>query len=238
MKKTFTGADLDAQTHAPAASAVAVEPPVRISQACQVQQQELTLRPPPISPFLQQLSFAERQYLSHHVNYLVKFYVLYDGPGQNPMREVMSTVQDSPVILHATVSNAAFHIHNLSSGCPKQFRDKSQGGLFDPDEPTDYAQSTSTELAVTSFRHALLAKQKTLNLMNQMVQRFDGSTVDLMLATIVVLVNHELLEAGKANWKVHIEGAQKIYAAMDNMAEHSKQRASPLRLFCIAELLV
>ncbi|KAF3481384.1 acriflavine sensitivity control protein acr-2 [Arthroderma uncinatum] len=64
--------------------------------------------------------------------------------------------------------------------------------------------------AQLSRGHALAAKQKTLQLLNQSLSDIDNVDPEVILTAILLSINYELVSSGKDDWKVHVEGAQKL----------------------------
>jgi hypothetical protein len=57
---------------------------------------------------------------------------------------------------------------------------------------------------------ALEAKHQVLRMLPSALQSIESIGGDIVLAAILFLINVELIESGKHNWKAHFDGAGKI----------------------------
>ena len=81
---------------------------------------------------------------------------------------------------------------------------------------------------------ALVAKQKGLQMMPEALQNIDTIGADVILATVLFLINSELIESGWQSWRPHLEGAKKLLNMMEPYASFDKR----LRDYIVADCYV
>lgn len=69
---------------------------------------------------------------------------------------------------------------------------------------------------------ALVAKQKALQLMPAALQSIQTIGGEVILASVLFLINIELIESGKHGWKPHLEGAGRIMNMITSLATHDE----------------
>ncbi|KAF2122672.1 fungal-specific transcription factor domain-containing protein [Lophiotrema nucula] len=189
-----------------------------------------------IDPLVQDLNAQSRYYLYHFATQLCVDMVVYDGPGQNPIRDIIPHTSQSPVLLQVILANAAFHIHNIAGVSLRP-------SVYQPDRQPDltsYYASVSRFGGpfTTSYHDALVAKQAALSLMAQSVTSVDNSNIDIILVSILLFVNYELIESGKeGKWRVHMDGAQKLINMLGT-ATFYQEPMSRLRRCVLSDFLV
>ncbi|EFR03821.1 acriflavine sensitivity control protein acr-2 [Nannizzia gypsea CBS 118893] len=149
----------------------------------------VSINPSLVDPLFQDLDQASRFYISHFTDQMCRDLVTYDVPRHNPYRDIVPLIRDHELLLHVIVANSAIHISNMLSKGPSRFN-----GV-----PGQYPH-----------RDALVAKQKTLQLLNQSMDNIDAVDPEVVLTAILLSINYELVSSGKDDWKVHVEGAQKL----------------------------
>ncbi|KAF1962288.1 hypothetical protein CC80DRAFT_462308 [Byssothecium circinans] len=190
---------------------------------------------PLIDPLVQDLDSHSRYYIHHFATQLCEDLVVYDTPGQNPMRDLIPAITAHPSLLQIILANAAFHVFNISR---------------DPMSQSSYQQSQRPCLVAyyqavsrfggpmkSSYRDALLAKQQALSLLSQSVASVNESNIDLILTVILFFINYDLMDTGKGKWKVHMDGAQKLINLLGT-PRFIQRPMSRLRLHVLADLLV
>lgn len=81
---------------------------------------------------------------------------------------------------------------------------------------------------------ALVAKQKGLQMMPEALRNIDTIGADVILATVLFLINSELIESGWQSWRPHLEGAKKLL----NMMEPYASFDTTLRDYIVADCYV
>ncbi|KAF2126747.1 hypothetical protein P153DRAFT_377715 [Dothidotthia symphoricarpi CBS 119687] len=195
----------------------------------------LTVQRPLVDPLVNDLDHHSRYYLYHFATQLCEVMVVYDMPGQNPIRDLIPATSAYPLLLHIIIANSAFHIFNLSHN------PIGQSAYQTEQSPclVAYYQAVSRfgGPLKSSYRDALVAKQQALALLAQNVATVNESNIDLILITILMFVNYALVESGRDKWKVHMEGAQKLIMLLGEppYLQHSMSR---LRLTILSDFLV
>ena len=193
------------------------------------------LRPTLLDPLVQDLARNARYYLYHYASQLCADMVVYDMPEQNPMRDLIPAISDHPVLLQVILANAALHVFNISRDTPdlSAYQQQKKRCL------TEYYAAVSRYGGPisSSYRDALVAKQQALSLLARNVAIVNKSNIDLVLATILLFVNYDLIESGKDKWKVHMEGARKLIDRMGTPA-YRPHAMSRLRLCLLSDFLV
>jgi hypothetical protein len=117
--------------------------------------------------------------------------VLRDSPEENPFRNLIPLSGDHPVLQYIIVAISALHLANTTR---KDF--STQTDRQDPSEKT--------------YKDALLAKQKALRLLSEELTNSESMNSDIVLASIMLFIEFELLDSGKNGWKFHTEGAKQL----------------------------
>jgi hypothetical protein len=195
----------------------------------------LAVQWPLTDPLFQDLNPHSRYYLHHFATQICSDIVIYDGPGTNPMRDMIPATSTFPVLLQVILANSAFHVFNISR---------------DPIDASSYQQERKTCLlayyqAVTRFggplksayKDALVAKTQALSMLAQCVTNINNKNVDFILAAVLLFVNYDLIESESAQWKVHMEGASKLITLLAKPAFRPHEM-SKLRTYLLSDLLV
>jgi hypothetical protein len=197
---------------------------------------EATVRTALVDPLYQDLSPNSRYYLYHYVTQICMDLVIYDGgPGHNPFRDLVAATNAYPTLLHIILAGSAHHVFNIS-------RDPITPSTYQPDKRpclVQYYQSVSRfgGPMKTSYADALLAKQQALSLMAKSVASLTPANADVILATILMFINYDLIESGRDKWRVHVEGARKIIERLDT-PPYLQQPMSKLRLTVLSDFLI
>lgn len=188
-----------------------------------------------IDPLLKDLHRDFRYYLFHFARQLCADLVICDGPGQNPIRDLIPATAAHPLLLQVMVANSAFHVYNLS-------RETINTSLFGEDHKpciVAYYRDVSRFGGPLkySLRDALIAKQQALSLLGHAVASVNEMNFDVILVTILLFINYDLIESGKDKWKVHMEGARRLIKLLesDSFQQHQMTR---LRKCLLSDLLV
>ncbi|KAE8866913.1 hypothetical protein PTNB73_05007 [Pyrenophora teres f. teres] len=170
---------------------------------------------PLTDPLVNDLDHNSRYYLYHFATQLCEVMVVYDVPGQNPIRELIPATSKYPLLLQIIVANSAFHVFNITRNPMGQ-------------SPYQGEQSPS----VTAYHQA-----QALSLLARSVVSVDASNIDLILMTILLFVNYALVESGRDKWKVHMDGAVNLIKLLGK-PPYLQQPMSRLRQTILSDLLV
>ncbi|KAF1941778.1 hypothetical protein EJ02DRAFT_192097 [Clathrospora elynae] len=218
-------------------SADSVSDFVKMSSREQDQEMALamTVQRPLADPLVNDLDRNSRYYLYHFATQLCEVMVVYDIPGQNPIRDLIPATSAYPLLLQIIVANSAFHVFNISRNPMGQ--SACQGDESPP--VTAYYQAVSRfgGPLKSSYRDALVAKQQALSLLAQSVASVNASNIDLILITILLFVNYALVESGRDKWKVHMDGALNLIKLLGE-PPYLQRPMSRLRQTILSDFLV
>jgi hypothetical protein len=125
----------------------------------------MTVQRPLIDPLLNDLDQHSRYYMHHFATQLCDVMVVYDMPGQNPIRDLIPATAAYPLLLHVMVANSAFHVFNISRNPMSTSTYQADGGS---DISLDHQVSSCASGPLkSSYRDALVAKQQALSLLAQ-----------------------------------------------------------------------
>lgn len=128
-------------------------------------------------PLVNDLDRNSRYYLYHFATQLCEVMVLYDVPGQNPIRDLIPATAAYPLLLHIIVANSAFHVFNITRNPMGQ---SSYQGHLSPTVQAYYqAVSRFGGPLKSSYRDALVAKQHALSLLAKSVASVNAANIDL-----------------------------------------------------------
>lgn len=188
-----------------------------------------------VDPLIQDLNPHSRYYIYHFSTQICEDLVIYDGPGQNPIRDLIPAISAYPSLLQIMLANSAFHVFNIS-------RDPISQSPYQQDQKpclVAYYQAVSKFGGPmrSSYQDALLAKQQALSLLAQLVSSVNESNIDLILVVILLFINYDLIESGRDKWKVHMEGARRLIDLLGT-PPYLQRPMSRLRLSVLADFLV
>ena len=138
--------------------------------------------------------------------------VLYSNT-QNPYRDLISLVGESPLLANALSATGALHYALLANGdfSPMPWPSDgptATGTLLSPQEVEKVVTSSRPSSKV--YEHFLKLKQRALRQLSRdlcdPVKRNDETTA----AAIMVLALMDAIESGDEAWKYHLEGAKKL----------------------------
>lgn len=153
----------------------------------------------------------------------------YDIPSHNPYRNLISLTRDHPFLLQAVIANSAIHLANLHSSPPSL----DICGIVG-DNPVHVA----TEKVLKFRRDAFTAEQKALQLLRGAPNPTHGVERDVILSTILLFINFELMSSGKNRWKVHVEGARKIISNFQPRKGSQGAETGMLHDYVVADCLM
>lgn len=117
-------------------------------------------------------------------------------PERNPFRTLLPLTQSHPLLRQVIIAASATHMYNRSRP------------WLSPDS-LDRGHGPKRLLV-----DALVAKQQVLQMMSAALQNIDAIDGDVLLASVLFLINVELIESGKHNWKAHLDGAGRIMSIL------------------------
>lgn len=186
-------------------------------------------------PLVNDLDRNSRYYLYHFATQLCEVMVVYDMPGQNPIRDLIPATSAYPLLLQIIVANSAFHVFNITRNPMGQ---SAYQGERSPTVMAYYqAVSRFGGPLKSSYRDALVAKQQALSLLAKSVTSVNTANIDLILMTILLFVNYALVESGRDKWKVHMDGALKLIKLLGE-PPYLQRPMSRLRQTILSDLLV
>ncbi|KAF4984105.1 hypothetical protein FZEAL_644 [Fusarium zealandicum] len=156
-----------------------------------------------VDPVFQDMSHSHRWYLNYFSSRVCMDLVAHDQPDTNPFRSLLQLTNVHPFLKQIIVAVSAAHMSNLARPWLS---------------PTSFARKEPPKRLLMD---ALVAKQKALQMMPSALQNIDSIGADVILATVLFLVNVELLESGWQSWRPHLEGAKRLlnmvqpYASFD-----------------------
>jgi hypothetical protein len=122
--------------------------------------------------------------------------------------------RDYPLLLHVVVANSAMHLVNL----------------FNPPQI-----SGSGPVIQRLHRHALSAKCTALRLLKDSLGDATPDNWVIVLASIVLFIDYELINSGKTDWNVHVQGARRLIACFDSPHDSTDSCMPQLRDFAISD---
>lgn len=180
-----------------------------------------------VEPFNQNLSHSTRSYLDHFNRTICADMVAFDGLW-NPLRDLIPATQAFPYLLHIIIANAAHHVLNRSDPFAR-----SEVLL----QPTSDGQALAKRQAHTQryYHDALVAKNKALLSLAQAIEVVTEANFDWLLSAILLFINYDLIESGRDQWEVHMDGAQRLVSFLGRSSR--PQQMSRVRIYQLSEYL-
>ncbi|BCR84807.1 Zn(II)2Cys6 transcription factor [Aspergillus chevalieri] len=168
-----------------------------------------------VDPILKDINGLARFYIYHFNKKTAGDLVLYSNT-QNPYRDLISLVGESPLLANALSATGALHYALLADGdfSPMPWstgEPTANGTLLTPKEvEREVTSSMSRRPSSKVYEHFLGLKQRALRQLSQdicdPVKRNDDKTA----AAIMVLALMDAIESGDEAWKYHLEGAKNL----------------------------
>ncbi|KAH7068360.1 fungal-specific transcription factor domain-containing protein [Paraphoma chrysanthemicola] len=205
------------------------------SESPEEEEMAITVQRPLVDPLVNDLDRHSRYYLNHFATQLCDVMVVYDVPGQNPIRDLIPATSAYPLLLHIMVANSAFHVFNIARNPMGQssYQTDSQTG----EKAYHQAATAFGGPLKSSYKDALVAKQNALTLLAQNIAMVDENNIDLILVTILLFVNYALVESGRDKWKVHMDGAHQLIMLLGE-PPYLQKPMSRLRQTILSDFLV
>ncbi|KAF5010079.1 hypothetical protein FDECE_3745 [Fusarium decemcellulare] len=156
-----------------------------------------------VDPLFQDMPHSQRGYLNYFSSRVCQDLVAHDRGDNNPFRSLLLLTNTHKFLQQVIVAVSAAHMCNLARPWLS---------------PDSFARKEPPKRLLMD---ALVAKQKALQMMPYALQNIDSIGADVVLATVLFLVNVELVESGWQSWRPHLEAAKKLlnmiqpYAAFD-----------------------
>ncbi|KAF2710143.1 hypothetical protein K504DRAFT_476211 [Pleomassaria siparia CBS 279.74] len=198
---------------------------------------QMTVHRPLVDPLVQDMAYDSRYYLFHFATQLCAEMVTYDVPGNNPVRDLIPVVSDSPLLLQIILANSAFHIFNILRE-PVETESSTYQDDRRPRLIAHYGGPNRLGGPLkSSYRDALVAKQQALSLLAQSVASVNEHNIDQILVVILLFINYALIESGKDKWMVHMAGARKLIHLLGTPS-FQQTPTSKLRKCVLSDFLV
>lgn len=176
--------------------------------------------------------------ISFIVNHNVcKDLVIYDFPKQNPFRDLIPMATQHPVLLNILIANSALNISNAS-----------QRSVIRPSPPSFWSRATTRTIPQSQisssgqssrwYKDALIAKQRSLQLLNSALYNIDSTGIDVALGSVLLFTEFELADFGTKDWRPHIHGARALINTVEEPYKLQYSNMSPLRRFLISNCVV
>ncbi|KAL1959932.1 hypothetical protein VTO42DRAFT_600 [Malbranchea cinnamomea] len=192
-----------------------------------------------LDPVFQDLDPVSRYYVSHFANILCQSLVIYDVPSHNPYRSLISLSKDHELLRHVLIANSAIEVSNILSIPPGSRRTSTLSLPLLPG-PVPYCNlGSEKEILARVRRDALMAKQKTLQMLREALNDIDKVGRDVVLTCILLAINFELVSSGKDEWKVHVEGATRLIDYLGILPSNaSRSTMSSLRDYVVSDCII
>ena len=163
--------------------------------------------------------------------------VVYDIPKKNPFRALIPLTHQHPVLLETIIANSALHMSNVYQ----------KSSALDPTTFPFGCRISSLESACSSssafqqprsYNDALAAKQQALRFLRSNLVNIASADIDVTLAAVLLLIEFELIDSGRDNWRYHVNGARTIIKTLCNSNLSMQGAMSPLRKCLVSNCLV
>ncbi|UPL00320.1 hypothetical protein LCI18_011254 [Fusarium solani-melongenae] len=166
-----------------------------------------------------------RYYLDYFAHRLCRDLVAVDLPDRNPFRRLVSMGVHHPILHQAMIAAASAHMSNFLKA-PFSGEPASTSPLAHWD--------ASVEASRRALVHSFQARQRSLRLLHTALQNLQSCERIVLLTTILLLINIELIESGRHSWKAHLEGAIQLFLHTPPVGQDEET----LGKFVISDLIV
>ena len=139
------------------------------------------------------------------------------------------------MLLQTIIATSALHMSNAH----QKFLalDSTAYSVQDHTSPLPCLSSSPIQRS-ESYADALVAKQRALCLLNSALNSIASVNIDVTLAVVLLFIEFELIDYGRADWTYHISGARKIIEILCGSNQSTQTRVSSLRSCLIQNCLV
>ncbi|RTE74716.1 hypothetical protein BHE90_010856 [Fusarium euwallaceae] len=153
-------------------------------------------------PSFQHVDSMARYYLDYFAHRLCQDLVAVDLPDRNPFRHLVPMGVQHPILHQAMIAAASAHMSNLLKA-PLTGEPASISNLAHLND--------SAEASHRALMHSFQARQRSLRLLHMAIENLDSCERIIILTTILLLINIELIESGRQSWMPHLEGAIQLF---------------------------
>ncbi|KAJ0419801.1 hypothetical protein BJY00DRAFT_313722 [Aspergillus carlsbadensis] len=138
-----------------------------------------------LDPWLQQMDYNTRHYLTHFLTNVGNDLIVHNLPSHkpNPLRVLLEFSEQSSALFNIIIAMSAHHQHNLLLGTPD---------------------------AHNHHVHGLLRKGRALQLLGQELTNLSPANYTSLLASSMLLAELALLELGDDSWRIHLGAAASL----------------------------
>ncbi|KAL5323757.1 hypothetical protein ACEPPN_008298 [Leptodophora sp. 'Broadleaf-Isolate-01'] len=182
---------------------------------------------------------ASTTYLFYYASDVCKDLVLYDNAQSNAFRQLIPLSHKYPVLLQVIIANSALHLSNAyQKSCVPSKTARIPLTLSGTEglKSADLVGPGTQQFR--AYKDYLLAKQRSLHLLRSALSDIATANVDVTLAVVLLLIECELIDSGRNNWKFHVNGAKAIMKKLCPSGLSTEAPLSPLRRSLISNCLV
>jgi Fungal specific transcription factor domain/Fungal Zn(2)-Cys(6) binuclear cluster domain len=163
--------------------------------------------------------------------------VCYDVPNHNPFRLLIPLTRGYPALLHVIIAISALHMSNASQ---RPFR-KSSFTLAQRKTTSRYgidSTSFSSTPSSKAYSQALLAKQSALRLLRRILNDTQSADLEIVLASVLLFVEFELIDSGRDDWRFHINAAKGLIDSLQSSCPLRQGNVSRMRSCLVSNCAV
>ncbi|KAG4434436.1 hypothetical protein IFR05_010076 [Cadophora sp. M221] len=182
---------------------------------------------------------ASTMYLFYFASDVCRDLVLYDDAQSNAFRQLIPLSNKYPILLQVIIANSALHLSNAYQKSLHPIK-PARSPLY-PTGTEELIGADSIGARIQQFRaykDSLLAKQRSLHLLRSALSDIAAADIDVTLAVVLLLIECELIDSGRNNWRFHVSGARTIMKRLCLSGLSNKTPLSPLRRNLISNCIV
>lgn len=142
-----------------------------------------------------------------------------------------------PVLFNIVTAISALHMSNASrKSCTT--RSSMPSDIQNISSNNNSRNSPSSTQCLKEYRYALVAKQKALGLLRQALDDTLSANLDMILASVLLFVEFELIHSGKDDWRFHISGAKELINPLLSSSKFDLPNMSPMCSSLISNCVV
>ena len=185
----------------------------------------------------QHVTFVEIHTDIQVASHVCKELVIYDVPPHNPFRDLIPLTREHPTLFHVIVANSALRISNALQR-PILTRPSSLPLLQSPTSNESSCIPVSSMHVSSEYKDALSSKQIALRLLRQALENRQSIDLDIVLASVLLFIEFELIDSGKNDWRLHMNGARTLIDSLPSSYDMDPSSMSPMRICLVSNCLV
>lgn len=170
-------------------------------------------------------------------SHVCKDLVIYDIPYCNPFRDLIPLTRGYSILFNVILAISALHLSNALQR--SVLTRSSSGPLLHATALNETKCMFMSSISVSSeYKDALISKQSALRLLRQALEDTPSVDMDIILASVLLFIEFELIDSGKDDWRLHVNGARRLIDSLPSSSDVDLSNMNAMRSCWVSNCLV